>query len=220
MLKSQTVQLQCIISQFPGFYLLELNNTNDMSSKLIQESIWFPWDSLKTDKNTENIWTQTTIDVSSCEMSTRWLWRNITLRQWKTSFRYCIFLILDKNCFHSQLNFMSLMGNLPTIAFCYLVWMHYTKSGLAFCILEWTDLSGYKQFYLYCAQFNHVNICMNFNFKIKAHNLWLKDLETASVIVFNTRHFLNVCRWWISWKMTWEILFSSTMAPRGKLFFP
>lgn len=90
------------------------------------------------------------------------------------------------------------MGNLPTIAFCYLVWMHYTKSELAFCISEWTDLSGYKQFYLYCAQFNHVNIYMNFNSKIKAHNLWLKDLETASVIVFNTRHFLNVYRWCIS----------------------
>lgn len=145
-------------------------------------------------------------------MSTLWLWKDITWREWKNGFHCCISLILDKNCFHFQLNFMSLMGNLPTIAFCYLVWMHYTKSELAFCILEWTDLSGYKQFYLYCAQFNHVNICMNFNSKIKAHNLWLKDLETASVIVFNTRHFLNVYRWCISW-VTWETLFTSAVAP-------
>lgn len=116
------------------------------------------------------------------------------LSKWKTGLCYCIFLILEKNFLHSQPNFMSLMGNLPTIGFCYLVWRHYTKSGLVLHVW-WTDLSGYKQFYLYCAKFNQFNICMNFSPKIKAHNLWLKDLETTSVIVFSTRHFLNVCRW-------------------------
>ena len=67
------------------------------------------------------------------------------------------------------------------------------KNGLVLCILV-KDLSRYKQLYLYYAQFNYVNICMNFSPQIKAHNLQLKDLETASVIVLSTRHFVKVCR--------------------------
>lgn len=122
-------------------------------------------------------------------MSPLWLSKDITLGDWTSGFHCCIFLILVKNCFHSQLNFMSLMGHLPTIAFCYLVWMHYTESGMAFCISEWTDLSGYKQFYLYCARLNRVNIRMNFSSKRKAPNLWFKDLGAASAVVLDTGHF-------------------------------
>lgn len=53
-----------------------------------------------------------------CQLSTL---AEYCIERVKTGFHYCIFLILDKNCLHSQPNFMSLMGNLPTIAFCYLV---------------------------------------------------------------------------------------------------
>lgn len=88
-----------------------MNGMNDAST---EKSIWFLWDRLSTDKNNKYIWTQTAIDISLCDTSSL---AEYCIEEWKTGFHYCLFLILDKICLHSQPNFMSLMGNLPTIAF-------------------------------------------------------------------------------------------------------
>lgn len=174
---------------------------------------------LKTDKilKTPN---RSAVDGSPCKTSPLWLSKDITLGDWTSGFHCCIFLILGKNCFHSQLNFMSLMGHLPTIAFCYLVWMHYTESGLAFCISEWTDLSGYKQFYLYCARLHRVSIRMNFSSKRKAPNLCFRDLGAASAVVLDTGvlwMFADVAFLGNS-GATWGTLLVSAVAPCGDCF--
>lgn len=132
-------------------------------------------------------------EISFCDVSTLTL-----IEHWfervRNGFHYCNFLILDKNCLHSQPNFMSVMRDLPTIAFCYLVWRHYTKSAYRSFVLKRTDLSGYYEQYLYCAWFSHINIFMNLKPQIKSHNLWLKELDTASVAVLSSRYFVNVCK--------------------------
>lgn len=113
---------------------------------------------------------------------------------------------------------MSLMGHLPTIAFCYLVCMHYTESGLAFCISEWADLSGYKQFYLYCAQLHRVNIRMNFSSERKAPNLWFRGLGAASAVLLVTGALWMFADVLGNSGVTWGTLLVSAVAPYGDRF--
>lgn len=53
-------------------FYIEVNNTNDMNYASTEKNIWFLWDMLQTDKTNKNIWTQKSIDISFCEMSTLW----------------------------------------------------------------------------------------------------------------------------------------------------